>query len=55
VTAPRPSNPLRGGTSGKPEVNVIQAWSFVTQNSQSNCRNSTPGNKYRIKQSFFSR
>jgi hypothetical protein len=29
--------PLRGSTSGKPEVNVIQVWSFAPQNSGSNC------------------
>jgi hypothetical protein len=36
---PRPSNPLRSSTSGKPEVSYIQAWSFAQQNSGSHCRN----------------
>jgi hypothetical protein len=39
VAAPHPSNPLRSSTSGKPEVNMIHAWSFATQNSRINCRN----------------
>jgi hypothetical protein len=35
---PRPSNPLRNGISGKPEMKVIQAWRFAEQNAGSNCR-----------------
>jgi hypothetical protein len=29
-----PFNPLRGSTSGKPEVNIIQVWRFAAQNAK---------------------
>jgi hypothetical protein len=43
ATGLNPFNPLRKGTSGVPEVNVIHARSFAPQNSGSKIAKEYPG------------